>query len=342
ALLPCALALIMATGPALSGPSGSVAPGSHPLTGGGADPAEEPLPFDPAPPIGPALARVAALTALGRKLFNDPALSASGRMSCASCHVPAHGFGPPDSAPVRRGGPDLDRPGTRAVPSLTYVQFAPFFDEHHYEEDEGDGGLDAGPTGGRTWDGRVNRARDQARIPLLAPHEMANPDPNSVVEKVAAAAYAPELRALFGDALFGDPARAFDAITEALEVYQEYPPEFSPFTSKYDAWLRGLTELTAQERRGLEAFNDPARGNCAHCHISRLSAPGSAPLFTDFGIVAVAAPRNPVIPANAKPNYFDLGLCGPDRTDLSDHAEYCGLFKTPSLPTVALRPLFFP
>src|SRR5262249_12738689 len=261
ALLPCALALIMATGPALSGPSGSVAPGSHPLTGGGADPAEEPLPFDPAPPIGPALARVAALTALGRKLFNDPALSASGRMSCASCHVPAHGFGPPDSAPVRRGGPDLDRPGTRAVPSLTYVQFAPFFDEHHYEEDEGDGGVDAGPTGGRTWDGRVNRARDQAQIPLLAPHEMANVDLEAVVAKAAAADYAADFRALYGDTIFNDPARAFAALCEALEVYQEYPPDFGAFTSKYDAFLRGLAPLSEQERRGLAAFNDPDKGN---------------------------------------------------------------------------------
>src|ERR1700722_5604321 len=42
--------------------------------------------------IGPALTRDAArarareLSALGRKLFFDPALSASGRISCATCH----------------------------------------------------------------------------------------------------------------------------------------------------------------------------------------------------------------------------------------------------------------
>ena len=33
-----------------------------------------------------AYARAAALEALGRKLFFDPALSASGQMACASCH----------------------------------------------------------------------------------------------------------------------------------------------------------------------------------------------------------------------------------------------------------------
>jgi cytochrome c peroxidase len=36
-----------------------------------------------------------------------------------------------------------------------------------------------------------------------------------------------------------------------------------------------------------------------------------------------------------------LGLCGPLRTDLKDRHEYCGLFRTPSLRNVAMRPVFF-
>jgi cytochrome c peroxidase len=40
-----------------------------------------------------AYARAAALEALGRKLFFEPALSASGKMACATCHDPRHGFG---------------------------------------------------------------------------------------------------------------------------------------------------------------------------------------------------------------------------------------------------------
>ena len=302
---------------------------------------EEPLPFDPGPPAGVARDRVAALTALGRKLFNDASLSASGQLACSSCHDPAHAFGPPDAAPVRTGGARLDQPGTRAVPSLTYGQFAPFFDEHHYDEDEGDGGLDAGPTGGRTWDGRVNRARDQARIPLLAAHEMGNASTEAVVAAAAKGSYAQELRTLYGETIFADPERAFAALSEALEVYQEYPPEFSPFTSKYDAYLRGVTDLSATEARGLQAFNDPERGNCARCHLSRLGGRGALPLFTDFGMVAAAPPRNRAIPANSDPAHFDLGLCGPDRVDLARRADYCGLFKTPSLRNVALRKVFF-
>jgi hypothetical protein len=38
-----------------------------------------------------------ALTELGRQLFFEKALSASGRMSCASCHDPAHAYGPPNA-----------------------------------------------------------------------------------------------------------------------------------------------------------------------------------------------------------------------------------------------------
>ena len=51
-------------------------------------------------------------------------------------------------------------------------------------------------------------------------------------------------------------------------------------------------------------------------------------------------PRNRAIPVNGDPAHFDLGLCGPDRTDFLDRADYCGLFKTPSLRNVALRQSF--
>jgi len=52
-------------------------------------------------------------------------------------------------------------------------------------------------------------------------------------------------------------------------------------------------------------------------------------------------PRNRALPANRDPAFFDLGLCGPLRTDLVAHPEYCGMFRTPSLRNVALRQRFF-
>ena len=39
---------------------------------------------------------VPAMAALGKALFFDPALSASGKQACASCHSPTHAYGPPN------------------------------------------------------------------------------------------------------------------------------------------------------------------------------------------------------------------------------------------------------
>jgi len=122
-----------------------------------------------------AFARATALAALGQRLFFEPALSASGQMACASCHDPALGFSPPNDRAVQSGGKDMRTPGRRAAPSLTYLQDVPQFSAHfHDSDDEGNASVDNGPTGGLTWDGRADRRRAQARVPLLSPFEMAN------------------------------------------------------------------------------------------------------------------------------------------------------------------------
>ena len=281
----------------------------------------------------------AAMTEIGRALFFDASLSASGKIACATCHDPRHAFGPPDDLPVQRGGGDGRQYGLRAVPSLMYAQNIPPFTEHYFDDDENDS-IDQGPAGGRTWDGRSQTAHDQARLPLFSPFEMANQDVDDVLAKVRRAGYAAKIRGTFGDHVFDDEPLAFKAVLMSLETFQQSPREFYPYSSKYDAWLRRQASLSGQELRGLAAFNDPARGNCARCHPSALRR-GAFPQFTDFGYAAVGAPRNATIPANSDPSYHDLGLCGPLRTDLADKKEYCGLFRTPSLRNVATRRVFF-
>ena len=92
---------------------------------------------------------LSAVAQLGRQLFFDPALSASGKQSCASCHDPANGYNPPPgrpkagfaplggsepmasvgaqpssppgSGPVMLGGPNMTSPGFRPPPSLAYL-----------------------------------------------------------------------------------------------------------------------------------------------------------------------------------------------------------------------------
>ncbi len=127
----------------------------------------------------------------------------------------------------------------------------------------------------------------------------------------------------------------------AIERFELEDPSFRPYTSRYDAYLDGKATLTDAEQRGLALFDDLKRGNCASCHIDRKGADGSHPLFTDYEMEALGVPRNPEIRANLDSHYFDMGLCGPVRTDQAKKTEYCGLFKTPTLRNVSTRRVFF-
>ena len=126
-----------------------------------------------------------------------------------------------------------------------------------------------------------------------------------------------------------------------IETFELDDPSFHPYTSKYDAYLDGHATLSAQETRGKKLFDDPLKGGCELCHIDAKGANGAHPLFTDYQFEALAVPRNPEIPANQNPHYYDLGLCGPLRRDQSSVKSYCGLFKTPTLRNVATRRVFF-
>jgi cytochrome c peroxidase len=286
-------------------------------------------------------AQVKLMSGLGEKLFFDPSLSGSGKLACASCHSPDHAFGPPNALPVQFGGSDMRQPGFRAVPSLRYLQAVPQFAEHYHDsDDEGDESVDAGPTGGLTWDGRVDHGADQARIPLLSAFEMGS-TPRKVAAAVKASPYAEDFRRAFGATIFDDDDKTFASVLRALEAFEQEPQKFYPYTSKFDAFLAGKTKLNAAEMHGLELFNDERKGNCAACHISQRAKDGTPPQFSDFGLIAIGVPRNQALPVNRDPHFHDLGACGPERKDLKGRDEYCGLFRTPSLRNVALRKTFF-
>jgi cytochrome c peroxidase len=276
-------------------------------------------------------------TELGRKLFFDPGLSASGKLACVSCHDPGRALAPANDRAIQPGGRDGKQRGFRAAPGLRYLAAVPRFSEHAVDEESG---ADGGPTGGFMWDGRADTAHDQARHPLFAAFEMANESQAALAARLRRAPYAQALRDAFGPAAQGDDKAAVDVAVFALEVFEQSPGEFAPYTSKYDAVLRGQATLTARELRGFQLFNASSKGNCASCHPSAIQSAGF-PAFSDFGFVALGLPRAKAIPANADPRFFDLGLCGPLRRDLADHPEYCGLFRTPSLRNVAVRRRLF-
>lgn len=282
-------------------------------------------PGDPAAALTP-------VAALGEKIFHDESLSASGRMSCATCHLDdtAHATGDP-AVVVPAGGANLDTPGFRASPTLRYLasNTAFFFD------------ADGTPTGGFNLDGRSETLAAQSARAFLSAHEMANETAAGLVDKMRRASWAGEFRRVFGAAIFDAPDAAFDRARLAVQRFQQEDPRFHPFDSKFDLFLAGRESLTDRELRGLALFNDPTKGNCAACHPSARGADGSPPLFTDFTYDNLGVPRNPDIAANADPNHFDLGLCGPFRTDLAPRTDLCGAFKVPTLRNVAITAPYF-
>jgi cytochrome c peroxidase len=268
---------------------------------------------------------------LGDRVFHDVSLSASGRQSCSSCHVAGAGHAQDNALAAQLGGANLNLQGLRVAPSIRYLSTNTAF---HFDEEDT-------PTGGFFWDGRAASLAEQAGQPFLNPVEMAMPSKAAVVAQVQKAAYAATFRFLFGEDIFERVDDAFAAITEVLQVYQLEDPEFRPFSSKYDAYLRGRVALSDQEARGLALFNDPAKGNCAACHPSERGADGAMPLFTDFSYDNLGVPRNPEIAANADPAHFDLGLCARPDGLLAARTDLCGAFKVPSLRNVALRQAYF-
>jgi len=274
---------------------------------------------------------LSAQAALGEKIFKDASLSASGRQSCASCHVGDAGHAPDNALAAQFGGADLGLQGVRLAPAIGYLSSNTAF---HFD---GEGT----PTGGFFWDGRSASLAAQAGEPFLNPLEMAMPSKAAVVARLAQASYAADFKRVFGDDILTRPDDAYERLKLALQAYQKEDADFRPFSSKYDEFLRGKATLNTQELRGLALFNDPLKGNCAGCHPSAKGSDGSHPLFTDFTYDNLGLPRNAELQANADPAYFDLGLCARAGGDLATRTDLCGAFKVPSLRNVALRKALF-
>ena len=287
---------------------------------------------EPTPPIGSA--PLTPQEYLGRLLFHDRNLSEPAGTSCASCHNPGQGFAGNHGG--RSGVAVGSRPtsvGLRNTPTAMYALFTPPF------------AVVAGPrgpqaVGGQFLDGRADTLAQQAQGPFLAAAEMNNSSAAAVVAKVAASPYATAFKRVFGNDILTRPDAAFTAIGNAIAAYEK-SQEFRPFASRYDDLLRGHDTFTASERRGMAAFFDPAKGNCASCHAANRNDPDPRrSLFTNHRYVALGVPRNQDIPANRDPTFFDLGLGGPKRSAPAGVANAAGQFRVPTLRNVALKTAF--
>jgi cytochrome c peroxidase len=314
---------------------------------------------DPFPPH--TVAPLSAREKVGESIFFDKTLSDPPGTSCASCHDPAIAFSGDNGSST--GVAQGSRPGhfaRRHTPSVLYLKYAPPF--HFALEDDDD--VEESPFGGLTWNGRADSVAEFVRLPLFDADEMNNKNEAEVASKLRAAPYAGDLAREYPQAL-ETTASAMKALGEALQAFLT-SEAMSPFTSKFDDYLRGRAQLSPLEMKGLKAFESREKGACQHCHLlyESWNRPEGS-LFTTYGYDAVGAPRNRAIAANADPKRFDLGLCerksefvamatnspaarknegsksagdaGGAKKSRSSDPKWCGFFRIPSLRNVAVR-----
>lgn len=168
---------------------------------------------------------------LGEKLFNDPRLSSSNQIACASCHDREFGFGD-----GRRLSYGHNRAlGKRNSPSVAMSAF----------------GIE------KFWDGRAKNLEEQALMPILDEREMAF-DPDSAAKKLN---NIKEYKILFKEA-FGSEIITKELIGQAIATYER---SLMPQNSRFDRFMRGDSKaLSDKEIWGLHIFRTKAR--CMNCH----------------------------------------------------------------------------
>ena len=293
-------------------------------------PAADVIPSHTVPPL-------TAREKVGQSIFLDATLSDPPGTSCSSCHDPRRAFWGDHGSTV--GVAAGSRPGhfaRRNAPSVMYLKFVPPF--HFALEDDDD--VTESPFGGLTWSGRADTVAEFVRLPFFDADEMNDRSDAEIADKLRAAPYAADLAREYPGA-FETPASAFKALGEALQAFLT-SETMSPFTSKFDDFLRHEIQLSPLEMKGLTAFVSRAKGACNHCHLmyEHSTRPDSS-LFTIYAYDAVGVPRNRAIAANADPRRYDLGVC--ERTQKkvpSSDAKWCGSFRIPSLRNVAVRQRF--
>jgi cytochrome c peroxidase len=293
--------------------------------------AATPPPPVPDSPLARPISDGATQVSVGESAFNDKSLSAGGNLACASCHNKASGHADPPGTFMPLGGPNLDQQGHRSSPTLNYLNADTAFGF----------GPDGHPHGGFFWDGRADSRQQQANGPLFGATEMANISNDTLAAKIKQTAYYADFMRLYKVPANASSATLVQTLQLALATYQAGDSDYVLFNSKFDKFLDGTAQLTASEARGMNAFNDPRKGNCSSCHLSAVGPGGARPLFTNFSYHSLGLPRNMALKVNADPTYFDMGLCGPTRTDLSFRVDLCGMFKVPTLRNVALTAPYF-
>ena len=219
--------------------------------------------FNPLPSTIPALndnAVTPEKVDLGKALFFDPRLSASGVFSCYSCHNLTTGGDDNMETSVGHGW----QKGPRNAPTV----------------------LNAVLNEAQFWDGRAEDLAAQAKGPIQAGVEMAN-TPEAVEATLNSM---PAYVTWFNAAFPGEEKAAnFDNMAKAIEAFEATLITPAPF----DAWLNGDDNaLSADQKAGLELFIDKG---CSSCH-SGVNVGGHG--YYPFGLIE--KPGSEILPEGDK------------------------------------------
>ncbi len=198
--------------------------------------------------------------ALGKALFFDPRVSASGVFSCNSCHNLATGGDDNLETSIGHGWQKGPRNSPTALNAVFNVaQF---------------------------WDGRAEDLKAQAKGPVQAGVEMANTPGQVIATLNSMPQYVEWFKAAFpGEA---DPV-TFDNFAKAIEAFEATLITPAPF----DSYLNGDEDaLSDQQKQGLALFMDKG---CAACH-SGINVGGEG--YYPFGLIE--KPGAEVLPENDK------------------------------------------
>lgn len=169
---------------------------------------------------------------LGKRLFEDPALSASNQIACQNCHNQELGWG--DGLQTSFGHNRLK--GKRNAPSL----FSSSYRKTLF------------------WDGRAIDLPSQAIGPLTAPDEMANQDLDLLTSKLD---LDPDYVTDFAEMYEPKQPIQLTWVLDALRVFQSSLER----TTRFDRFMSGdPKQLNEQEIYGLHLFRTKA--GCANCH----------------------------------------------------------------------------
>lgn len=208
---------------------------------------------------------------LGKTLFFDPRLSASGTQSCATCHNPSFAWG--DGMGLGTG--DKHKKLGRKSPSILNLAW-----DHE--------------AGSYMWDGRKESLEEQALGPIQADVEM-NMDIGDLLKTLKKNE---GYKTLFDKAFPDEKAQITAAnIAKSLATYERtIVSGLAPF----DRWIMGDDDAISEKAvKGFMLFNEKA--GCASCHSSWRFSDAS---FHDIGLKSTDIGRGAHVPIKSMQHAF--------------------------------------